>query len=168
MQSVRYCDCRCREPAWRTAGRWESSAASSARARTCRIGLTMSVTGGRPEVVWRQPIYDAIDPNRTSWIGGPRDPSLTVLVRCRARIRGCIAAVNSFAKPTPSRLTSRPHARFPPLSRRTLSAFSPPLKNGLLRGWHRVPKPNQRYSNRTWKVKHRPGAMRDVRRSQPD
>ena len=49
-----------------------------------------------------------------------------------------------------------------------LSAFSPRLKNGLLHGWHRVPKPNQLHSNRIWKVKRRPGAMRDVRRSWPD
>src|SRR5260221_3071103 len=45
---------------------------------------------------------------------------------------------------------------------------SSPTSVRLLHRWHRVPKPNQRYSNRTWKVKHRPGAMRDVRRSQPD
>jgi hypothetical protein len=49
-----------------------------------------------------------------------------------------------------------------------LSAFSPPLKNRLLRGWHRVPKRNQLHSNRTWKANHRPGAMRDVKRCQLD
>jgi len=39
------------------------------------------------------------------------------------------------------------------------AAFSPQLKNGLLRGGHRVPKSNQLDSNRIWKLSIGPGAQ---------
>ena len=87
----------------------------------------------------------AFDPNRTSWIGERRDPSLTVLVRIRGLHRNRQLLREADAVPSHQPAITQSSRRFLAALENGLPAFSPFLKNGLLRGWHSVPKPNQRH-----------------------